>query len=78
MWIKPSMYRVAQLNKDAEVRHGGNNSLKLLANPVLQKLAFEPGIDLPGRVIRPALGHGALLAQCGHRADVIGINSLSL
>ena len=69
--------QVAQFNKDAEVRHGGNDSLKLLANPVLQKLALEPGIHFPRRVIRAALGHGALLAQCGHRADVIGVNSLS-
>ena len=69
---------VAQLNEYAEIGHGGDHPLELLADAILEKFALEPGIDLTRCVVRATLGHGTLLAQGHHRGGVVGIDALSL
>ena len=61
-----------QFHKQAEAGHRGNDAVKLFSHMILQELALEPGLDVAGGIIRPALGHGTVHAVSHHVALVIG------
>ena len=50
-------------DEDAEWHHGGNGSVKLLADEILHVIALEPVIDVTRCLVRASLGHRTVQAD---------------